>query len=62
MDVPTARKTLGKIADRYTDREVQEIINTLEILADVCIDQFFATTPEEQKKMIWLYTSIIFRV
>ncbi len=52
MDVPTARKTLGKIADRYTDREVQEIINTLEILADVCIDQFFATTPEEQKKMI----------
>jgi hypothetical protein len=49
MTIEKARKILGKKAENYTDEQIQEILNTLTVLADIAIDQAVAKPTENTK-------------
>jgi hypothetical protein len=38
MDIKKARKILGKDGDGQTDEQIQEMINTAQLLAEISID------------------------
>lgn len=50
ITIKEARELMGKNADKYTDEQVGDMINTLALLADLAIDSWLAKTPEERKK------------
>lgn len=51
MDIVEARKHLTEQDNKkYSDQEVQEIINSLSVLADIALDKWFSLTPEERKR------------
>lgn len=50
ITIKEARELMGKNADKYTDEQVEEMVNTLSVLSDLAIDSWLAKTPEERKK------------
>lgn len=40
IEVSRARKILGKIAERYNDSEIEQMINALVVLADLTINSY----------------------
>lgn len=50
MDIKSARKILGETAEKMTDEEIQETINTGNLLSDICIDLYLKMSPSERKK------------
>lgn len=55
MTIDEARKAMGKAAAKYTDAQIDEMINTMSFLADMAIDTWLAKTPEERKKFTEQY-------
>lgn len=49
MTIEEARKILGKDSSKYRDDEVEEVLGTLTVLADIAIDQWIALSPEEKE-------------
>ncbi len=50
ITIEEARKLLGKASSKYSDQQVEEMINTLSLLSDLAIDSWLAKTPEERRK------------
>lgn len=50
MDIRKARELIGRDGIKYTDKQVQEIIDTAKLFSDIAIDMFLKMTPEERKK------------
>lgn len=50
ITIKEARQLMGEKADKYTDEQLVEVINTMGFLADMAIDVWLAKTPEERKK------------
>jgi len=50
MTIKKARGILGKEAKGKTDEEVQEMIDTVSLFADLALDVFYKMSPEERKK------------
>lgn len=50
ITIKETRQLMGKNADKYTDEQIVETINTMDFLADMAIDVWLAKTPEERKK------------
>lgn len=52
MNIEEAKKILkGDIANK-TDEEIQQTINTAQLLAEIAIDTFMKMTPEERNKFV----------
>lgn len=49
MTIKQARKLLGNKSLDQSDSEIQEMINTGQLLADLIIDQYLKMTPQERK-------------
>jgi len=49
MTIQRAREILGEKYAKRTDEEIQQIVNTLEVLANISIDTVLKMTPEERK-------------
>lgn len=52
ISIEEARKLIGKEANKYTDEQMAEMVNTLAVLADLAIDSWLAKTPKERKQWI----------
>lgn len=52
ITIQEARKLIGKGYTKYTDEQVEEIINTLYAVSDLAIDSWIAKTPEERKQFV----------
>ena len=50
MDIAKARKILEKDGKKLTDAQVQEFIETAELLTDIALNAWDKLTPEERKK------------
>jgi len=50
VTIKKARRILGKEVSGKTDEEVQEMINTVSLFADLALDVFYKMSPEERKK------------
>ena len=50
MDIKEARELIGDENTKYTDAEIQNMIETARLFADIAIDMFLKMTPEERKK------------
>ncbi len=50
MTIQRAREILEKDCEKLTDDQVQEYINSADVLSDVALDIWFKMTPEERKK------------
>lgn len=50
MTISEARKLIGAGHVKYTDQEIEEIINTFSVLSDIAIDSWLTKTPEERKQ------------
>lgn len=50
MDIQKARKILGEDGNKLTDEQVQEYINTAELLSNIAFDAWNKLSPEEKKK------------
>lgn len=49
MTVEEARKKMGKAADKYSDKQLSEVIRTLTVLADLAIDE--ALNKQKERKI-----------
>ncbi len=47
--IKKAREILGQEYATKTDEEIQKILDTLQLLADIAIDTFVKMTPEQRK-------------
>ncbi len=52
MTVKRARELLGDELKTYSDEKVQDMINSLEVLADIAIETFKKLTPEQRREWI----------
>lgn len=50
MDIKNAREILGKEAIDKTDEEIEKLIDTLKVFANIAVDTFMEMTPEQRKK------------
>lgn len=50
MTIQRARDILEADGKKLTDEQVQEYINSAEVLSDMFFDMWFKMTPEERKK------------
>jgi len=50
MTAEEARKIMGKKADKYTDEELLDVINTLTVLSDLAIDSYLKKRTDEKRK------------
>jgi len=50
MDIKEARELIGDENTQYNDSEIQNMIETARLFADIAIDRFYKMTPEERKK------------
>jgi len=49
MTIQRARALLGEKYAHHTDDEIQEILNTLSVIADIATDSLVKMTPEQRK-------------
>lgn len=49
MDIQKAREILGKEAIGRTDEEIQKLIDSLTVFADIAIDTFLKMTTKQRK-------------
>ncbi len=42
LPISKTRKIMGKKANKYSDKELEEVVNVLTILADLAIDSYLA--------------------
>lgn len=52
MDIKSARKILGETAEKMTDIDIQESIDSANLLSDISIDIFLKMTPKERNKYL----------
>lgn len=45
-----ARKIMGKKADKYTDEQLEEVINIFTVLSDIIIDDYIAKRKLRKKQ------------
>lgn len=50
ITIEEARKLIGEGHTKYSDEQIEEIINTLYVISDLAIDSWISKTPEERKK------------
>lgn len=48
ISIEETRKIMGLAEKKYTDVELEEIINTLIVLSDIALDSILAKRKEEQ--------------
>jgi hypothetical protein len=52
MDIQKARELIGKTNSKYTDTQIQDMIDTAKLFSDIAIDMFMKMTPEDRKKLL----------
>lgn len=50
MEIKEAKRILGKTTEKMMEIEIQETINTGNLLSDLCIDLYSKMSPSESKK------------
>ncbi len=50
MTIQKARELVGKEGNKLTDEQIQEYIDSANVLFDIFFDMWFKMTPEERKK------------
>ncbi|MFZ2992683.1 MAG: hypothetical protein WA061_03105 [Microgenomates group bacterium] len=50
MDIVSARKILGKTAEKMSDSEIQETIDTGNLLSDLILDMWLKLPKKEKDK------------
>lgn len=51
MTIQRARKILGEKYAKYTDGQIEQIVNSLEKLAEISIETVLKMTPAERKTL-----------
>lgn len=51
MDIQKIRQSFGKVADKYTDKELLDIEGRMRILANALIDRVLEMAPEKRKEL-----------
>lgn len=51
MDIQKIRQSFGKVAEKYSDKELLDIESRMRTLANALIDRILEMTPEERKEL-----------
>ena len=52
ITIPEARKILGETASKYTDAQIEEIINVFVFFTDLAIDSYIDSKKGKDKEVI----------
>lgn len=52
ISVARTRKIMGKKAERYTDQQLEEVVNKLAVLADLAIDSYLIKYKQRKGEVI----------
>ncbi len=50
ITIQEARKLIGKGHSKYTDKQIEEIIDNFYAISNLAIDSWLSKTPEERKQ------------